>query len=92
MVQVNGEKAKAECYGIAVGGRPGDGGMQDTMYGGRYLDELEKRNDEWRISKRTYILDWSHEFPDALESATGEDFALHVLNIADGGHPMYRAL
>ena len=92
MVQVDGNRAKAECYGIAVGGREQDGRMQDTMYGGRYLDELEKRNGEWRISKRTYILDWSHEFPDALETSTGADFALHVLNIADGGHPMYRPL
>ena len=62
------------------------------MFGGRYLDELEKRNDEWRISKRTYILDWSHQFPSGIEAATGEGFALHVLNISEPGHPMYRAL
>ncbi len=92
MVQVEGDRARAECYGIAVGGREVDGQMEDRMYGGRYLDELEKRNGEWRISKRTYILDWSHEFPDALKATTGEDFALHVLNIHDGGHPMYRPL
>ena len=92
IVQVDGDTAKAECYGIAVGGREADSAMNDTMYGGRYLDELEKRNGEWRISKRTYILDWSHEFPDALESSTGDDFALHVLDIRESGHPMYRPL
>lgn len=92
MIQVEGNHAKAECYGIAVGGREVDGAMRDTMYGGRYLDELEKREGEWRISKRTYILDWSHEFPDALATSTGEDFALHVLNIRESGHPMYRPL
>ncbi len=93
MVQLDGDTAKAECYGIAVGASEANGGgLQDTMFGGRYLDELEKRNGEWRISKRTYILDWSHQFPDALEQATGADFDLHVLSITDGGHPMYRRL
>ncbi len=93
MVQVDGNKARAECYGIAVGSREGeDGELHDNMYGGRYLDELEKRDGEWRISKRTYILDWSHQFPDALKEATGPDFDLNVLNITESGHPMYRKL
>ena len=92
MIQIDGTTAKAECYGIAAGTAEVDGRLIDTVYGGRYLDELEKRNGEWRISKRTYILDWSHQFPNALEASTGEDFALHILNIAEPGHPMYRPL
>jgi hypothetical protein len=62
------------------------------MFGGRYLDELEKRDDEWRISKRTYILDWAHQFPNSLDAATGEDFALNILEISEPDHPMYRRL
>lgn len=92
MVQLDGNKARAECYGIAVGAREVDGVLQDSMFGGRYLDELEKRDGEWRISKRTYILDWSHQFPDALEKTTGADFDLHVLDITESDHPMYRRL
>jgi hypothetical protein len=64
----------------------------DSVYGGRYLDELEKRDGEWRISKRMYILDWSQQFPNQLEASTGEDFALHILNIAEAGHELYRPL
>ena len=56
------------------------------------LEALEKRNGEWRISKRTYVLDWSHQFPDALKEATGPDFDLNVLHITKSGHPMYRKL
>ncbi len=93
LVQVDGNHAKGECYGIAVGGRYDDGGdLHDNMYGGRYLDELEKRDGEWRISKRTYILDWSHQFPDSMKDTAGADFALHVLEIRDSGHPMYQPL
>ncbi len=92
MIKVDGLKAKAECYGIAVGGRSVDGKLQSNMYGGRYLDELEKRFGQWRISKRTYILDWSHQFPDAMANTAGADFPLHVLDISEGGHPWYRRL
>lgn len=91
MVQVDGNRAKAECYGIAVGASAEDPTARN-MYGGRYLDEMEKRNGQWRISKRTYILDWSQQFADALDATTGEDFALHVLDISKPGHPAYRPL
>ena len=73
LVQVDGNEATGECYGIAVATRDvGDGQVIETMFGGRYLDELEKRNGEWRISKRTYILDWAHQFPNALEAAQSD--------------------
>lgn len=93
MIKVDGNKATAECYGIAVGtSKLEDGTLQDSMYGGRYLDELEKRFGEWRISKRTYILDWANQFPNALEASTGADFALNVLEIPEPDHDMYRPL
>lgn len=93
IIQVNGNHAKGECYGIAVGtGEDSDGNLVDNMYGGRYLDEFEKRNGEWRFSKRTYILDWSHSFPNSIEAMTPEDFALNILQIREPGHGMYRPL
>ena len=70
----------------------GNGDILDSMYGGRYLDELEKRDGEWRISKRTYVLDWAHQFPNSLQAMTPEDFALNVPNIREPGHSMYRPL
>jgi len=69
-----------------------EGNLSDNMYGGRYLDELEKRDGEWRISKRTYILDWSTSFPNAIDSMTPDDFALNILQIRTPDHPMYRPL
>ena len=93
IIEVHGDKATGECYGIAVGSNPGDSGeLVDNMYGGRYLDEFEKRNGEWRLSKRTYVLDWATQFPNALEAMTPDEFALNILQIREPGHPSYRKL
>ena len=93
IVQVDGDKATGECYGIAVGtGRDEQGALVDSMYGGRYLDEFERRGGEWRISKRKYVLDWSTRFPNAIEAMTPDEFALNILRIGDPGHPEYRPL
>ena len=29
-------------------------------YGGRYVDRLEKRESEWKISHRQVVMDWNH--------------------------------
>jgi hypothetical protein len=93
MVQVNGSTAKGECYGLSVGSSENEQGeLMDTMFGGRYLDELEKRNDEWRISKRRYIADWIHQFPNGLEAVTSSELVLNILQIRAPNHESYRKL
>ena len=67
------------------------GNTRQPQYG-RYLDELEKRHGEWRISKRTYILDWSHSFPNSIGAMTPDEFALNILQIREPDHPLYRPL
>jgi hypothetical protein len=93
IIQVQGDQATGECYGIAVGSHAGENGeLVDNMYGGRYLDEFQRREGEWRISKRTYVLDWANQFPNALDAMTPDVFALNILQISEPGHPAYRAL
>jgi hypothetical protein len=93
MVQIKGDKAKSECYGLAVGSSENEQGDQvDTMFGGRYLDELEKRDSEWRISKRSYIADWVHQFPSGIEAIASGDLMLNILQIRESGHELYRQL
>ena len=60
IIKINGNKAEVESYGISTGSSGNDD--PSNMYGGRYLDEFEKRNGEWRISKRMYILDWKKSY------------------------------
>ena len=69
-----------------------DGNSVDSLFGGRYLDELEKRAGQWRISKRRYILDLSYQLPNGLEDLVKSGFNLPVLQIQQSGHPDYREL
>ena len=93
MVQVDGDIARSECYGLSVGTAENEQGeLVDTMFGGRYLDELEKRDGTWRISKRRYIADWINHFPNGLEAVDNGHFALNILQILAPGHELSRKM
>jgi hypothetical protein len=85
--------ASSECYGIFGGGRmQDDGSIAGDLIGGRYLDEWEKREQEWRISARTYVLDWKSPLSDQPMFEPDPAFPLPTLRIDASGHPEYRAL
>jgi len=90
MIKLDGDHALAESYGITVGAGTNDGPRR--MYGGRYLDELSKRGQEWRISKRVYILDWSKTFSDDSGEARLEGAALYAPDINEPDHELYRRM
>lgn len=95
MISVDGDHASSECYGITVSCAADESGQKvDHLFGGRYLDELEKRAGEWRIIKRRYFLDFRYQLPHGVETgdpATAE-LSLPVLKIMQAGHPDYRPL
>ena len=84
--------ASVECYGLAVGINDRDGPMKGNLYGGRYLDEFEKRDGEWRISKRKYIMDWTLPLPEQPDGSPRPEFPLHMLDLTKSGHPEYRSM
>jgi len=87
------ERASAECYGFATGIREGeDGTWSGGLYGGRYLDEFEKREGEWKIAARRYIMDWKLPLDDQPGNEPNPDFPLPVLQIIASGHPDYRVI
>ena len=93
----SGVSASSECYGIFGGGRmQEDGSIAGDMIGGRYLDEWEKRGHdgaaEWRISARTYIVDWKSPLTDQPGFEPDPDFPLPTFKIDGPGHPRYRRL
>ena len=93
MIQLQGDNAKSECYGITVARSENDEGEGvDTIFGGRYLDELQKRDGVWRISKRRYIADWSNGFPDGLKGMAENGLVLNTLQISEPNHEAYRQL
>ena len=85
--------AQVECYGMATGIRQQeDGSWSGGLYGGRYLDEFERREEAWRIARRQYIMDWKAPLGDQPGNAPNPDFPLPVLQIIASGHPAYRAM
>ncbi len=85
--------ASSECYGIFAGAnRQGDGTLCGNLYGGRYLDEWEKRDGEWRISARTYLVDWHQPLENQPAFTPDPIFPLPTAQIAQSGHPLYRPM
>jgi hypothetical protein len=44
---------------------------RDTVIGGRYLDQMEKRGGEWRIAQRTMLYDWYQDFGRSIDWSKG---------------------
>ena len=59
LIEIQGARARAETYCQAYHELDGAGGRREMVVGGRYLDDLEQRDGEWRILRRTYVMDWN---------------------------------
>lgn len=58
------DRAQGEIYTINYHVMPGaeqNKGNLDYVAGGRYLDEYIRSDGQWRIWRRTRVLDWTHE-------------------------------
>jgi hypothetical protein len=91
-IKLDGNDAEVECYGIAQSTSSRNGIKTDQMFGGRYLDAFEKRDDEWRISKRKFILDWTQSFDHGLDAFREGRMSLPILDIREPDHAEYREL
>jgi hypothetical protein len=56
-VEVNGSTAKGETCALALLRFEHDGTPYDMVGRGRYLDDYEERDGEWRIVRRSLVLD-----------------------------------
>ena len=62
-VEVKGDHAVGEHYVVAqmtMGG-------EDIMTGGRYIDRYERREGVWKITSRTFVMDWNTKGPTTLQ-------------------------
>ena len=72
-IRVTGDKAVSETYFTArhrVAADtpsdalfPGTGHEYETILAGRYIDQFERRDGDWRIVHRTGVTDWRFEAP-----------------------------
>lgn len=58
-INVDGNKARSESYVTAYMDTPGEDAHTQSLIGGRYLDSFERRDDVWKLTNRTYVLDWN---------------------------------
>ena len=80
LIEINGNEARSETYVVAYHGL-NEGGVKSTFIAGaRYLDVLQKREDEWRVSSRVLLIDWMKNIPE--DPAWQQDLLGHV---ATGG-------
>jgi ketosteroid isomerase-like protein len=65
MVQFNDDVTVAQvqsyCAAFHLVGE--EGAWTEMEVGGRYLDRMEKRDGEWRIADRQYVMDWNRNGP-----------------------------
>ena len=62
IIQVTGDTAEGESYGLAAAVAEREGRMVTDVFGGRYLDRFVGRAGQWQITKRVYVLDWQRSF------------------------------
>lgn len=67
LVDIDGDSATAECYCRAYHEAAGPDGPTEFEVAGRYLDQLERRDGEWRIAHRRYVMDWNRNGPSTAQ-------------------------
>ena len=90
LITLSGDVAEAESYGLAAAVSRQDGQTVTNVFGGRYLDRLERRDGQWGIAKRQYLLDWQRSFE--MDAANEAVPGLPWLDGAAPDHPLYRRL
>ncbi len=78
LICIVGEKADVETYFQGYHSIEQDGLRRDVFAAGRYLDNFERRGQEWRILKRFVTVDWFREYADTGDWARGP-FGMQVV-------------
>ncbi len=71
VIDLDGNTARAETQVVSYHRVDMGEGERDTVIGGRYLDQLAKRDREWRIAHRTMLYDWFQDWGASVDWAQG---------------------
>jgi hypothetical protein len=90
LIEIRGDVAAVETYLRAFHRQEfADGQRYELIIGGRYVDRMEKRDDEWRIARRKVVYDWYRKFPELPDwERTPLGFAFQTNRFPDD--PIYR--
>jgi hypothetical protein len=77
-IMLEGDEARSESYVIAYAQGPDEAGTPyQRLICGRYLDRHHKRDGDWRLSHRTYVLDTNANWPGATAAPALPPLAAH---------------
>lgn len=82
-IKVEGGSAVAESYVFAYAETELEEGNVQSLVGGRYLDRLALRKGEWRLTHRTYVLDWNINQPSTVNLTENSIAGGHFLPLGD---------
>ena len=82
LVELTVDTAVVESYITAYHFTKEDNKDIDMIVGGRYIDKFERRGAEWRIIKRSFIMDWNQNTPGTARWEEG----LHAQFTHRGAH------
>ena len=71
LIDLRGGTALVETHVTAYHRIDMGGDERDVVIGGRYLDRMERRGDEWRIAHRTMLYDWVRDFGTSVDWSQG---------------------
>ena len=76
LIVLAGDKAKAETHVVSYhradfSAETDGSDLHDACIGGRYLDDFEKRNGEWRIARRVMLYDWIQDWGKSADWSQG---------------------
>ncbi len=59
LIDLDGDRAKCEAYGMAMHRTGSDKPEHNLRTGFRYVDDFARRDDQWRIARRVCALEWT---------------------------------
>jgi hypothetical protein len=71
LIDVNGDQAVVETHVQAYHRVQVDQHDRDIVLGGRYLDQMERRDGEWRIMHRKLLCDWLNDLGRSVDWSQG---------------------
>lgn len=85
---IDGDIAHAETYYLFIGRNRDD---SNWSAGGRYIDRLERRDNQWKIALRTNVIEWSGLVPTmAIPFADLPDIHLNGVSSRNKQDPSYQ--
>jgi len=75
LIRLEGTSAQVEAYFDARHRMEADGKpARDFVMAGRYLDRMEKRQNEWRVAHRVVVFDFLREYDDSGDWTNPKNF------------------